>query len=99
LLTPKEEDIDRLDEAINNKQIALSFKSRAYDLVLNGEEIAGGSIRIHRPDVQKKIFELEVIAFPKTQKGICPLTQAPDYVREEQLDELGIEVELPKEEA
>jgi len=144
--SPKEEDIDRLDEAINNKQIALSFKSRAYDLVLNGEEIAGGSIRIHRPDVQKKIFELigisdeeaeerfgflvnalkygapphgglafgldrlvalmtgsdsirEVIAFPKTQKGICPLTQAPDYVREEQLDELGIEVELPKEEA
>ncbi|WP_297474033.1 aspartate--tRNA ligase [Persephonella sp.] len=144
--SPKEEDIDRLDEAINNKQIALSFKSRAYDLVLNGEEIAGGSIRIHRPDVQKKIFELigisdeeaeerfgflvnalkygapphgglafgldrlvalmtgsdsirEVIAFPKTQKGICPLTQAPDYVREEQLEELGIEVELPKEEA
>ncbi|WP_457635109.1 aspartate--tRNA ligase [Persephonella sp.] len=144
--SPKEEDIDRLDEAINNKQIALSFKSRAYDLVLNGEEIAGGSIRIHRPDVQKKIFELigisdeeaeerfgflvnalkygapphgglafgldrlvalmtgsdsirEVIAFPKTQKGICPLTQAPDHVREEQLEELGIEVELPKEEA
>ncbi len=144
--SPKEEDIDRLDEAINNKQIALSFKSRAYDLVLNGEEIAGGSIRIHRPDIQKKIFELigisdeeaeerfgflvnalkygapphgglafgldrlvalmtgsdsirEVIAFPKTQKGICPLTQAPDYVREEQLEELGIEVELPKEEA
>ena len=144
--SPKEEDIDRLDEAINNKQIALSFKSRAYDLVLNGEEIAGGSIRIHRPDVQKKIFELigisdeeaeerfgflvnalkygapphgglafgldrlvalmtgsdsirEVIAFPKTQKGICPLTKAPDHVREEQLEELGIEVELPKEEA
>ncbi len=144
--SPKEEDIDKLDEAINNKQIALSFKSRAYDLVLNGEEIAGGSIRIHRPDIQKKIFELigisdeeaeerfgflvnalkygapphgglafgldrlvalmtgsdsirEVIAFPKTQKGICPLTQAPDYVREEQLEELGIEVELPKEEA
>jgi len=40
----------------------------------------------------------EVIAFPKTQKGICPLTQAPDFVRQEQLEELGIEVELqPKE--
>ncbi|WP_029520554.1 aspartate--tRNA ligase [Persephonella sp. IF05-L8] len=143
--SPKEEDIEKLDEAIQNKEIALSFKSRAYDLVLNGEEIAGGSIRIHRPDVQKKIFELigisdeeaeerfgflvtalkygapphgglafgldrlvalmtgsdsirEVIAFPKTQKGICPLAGAPDYVRPEQLEELGIEVEIPEEE-
>ncbi|WP_457625414.1 aspartate--tRNA ligase [Persephonella sp.] len=143
--SPREEDMDRLDDAINNKELALEFKSRAYDLVLNGEEIAGGSIRIHRPDIQKKIFELigisdeeaeerfgflvnalkfgapphgglafgldrlvalmagvdsirEVIAFPKTQKGICPLTGAPDYVREEQLEELGIEVELPEEE-
>ncbi|WP_457639330.1 aspartate--tRNA ligase [Persephonella sp.] len=143
--SPKEEDIEKLDEAVNNKEIALSFKSRAYDLVLNGEEIAGGSIRIHRPDIQKKIFELigisdeeaeerfgflvnalkygapphgglafgldrlvalmtgsdsirEVIAFPKTQKGICPLTQAPDFVDEKQLEELGIEVELPAEE-
>jgi len=109
--------------------------------VLNGEEIGGGSIRIHRPDIQKKMFELlgisdeeaeekfgflikalkygapphgglafgldrilalmtnsesirEVIAFPKTQKGICPLTEAPDYVKEEQLEELGIEIEI-----
>ena len=143
--SPKDEDIDRLDDAINNKEIALSFKSKAYDLVLNGEEIGGGSIRIHRPDIQKKIFELlgisdeeaeekfgflikalkygapphgglafgldrilalmtgsdsirEVIAFPKTQKGICPLTDAPDYVKEEQLEELGIEVEIENKE-
>ena len=138
--SPKDEDIDKLDEAIQNKDIALSFKSKAYDLVLNGEEIGGGSIRIHRPDIQKKMFELlgisdeeaeekfgfliralkygapphgglafgldrilalmtnsdsirEVIAFPKTQKGICPLTDAPDFVKDEQLEELGIEVE------
>ena len=143
--SPKDEDIDRLDDAINNKEIALSFKSKAYDLVLNGEEIGGGSIRIHRPDIQKKIFELlgisdeeaeekfgflikalkygapphgglafgldrilalmtgsdsirDVIAFPKTQKGICPLTDAPDYVKEEQLEELGIEVEIENKE-
>ncbi len=138
--SPKDEDIDKLDEAIQNKELALSFKSKAYDLVLNGEEIGGGSIRIHRPDIQKKMFELlgisdeeaeekfgfliralkygapphgglafgldrilalmtnsdsirEVIAFPKTQKGICPLTDAPDFVKDEQLEELGIEVE------
>jgi aspartyl-tRNA synthetase len=143
--SPKDEDIDKLDEAIKNKDIALNFKSKAYDLVLNGEEIGGGSIRIHRPDVQKKMFELlgisdeeaeekfgflinalkygapphgglafgldrivalmtnsdsirEVIAFPKTQKGICPLTNAPDYVRDEQLEELGIEVNIPEKE-
>ncbi|WP_457622167.1 aspartate--tRNA ligase [Persephonella sp.] len=144
--SPKEEDIDRLDEAIQDKKIALSFRSRAYDLVLNGEEIGGGSIRIHSSHVQKKVFELlgisdeeaeekfgflinalkygapphgglafgldrivalmtdsdsirDVIAFPKTQKGICPLTDAPDFVQEDQLEELGIEVNIPEETA
>jgi len=142
--SPKDEDIDRLDEALNNPEIALSFKSKAYDMVLNGEEIGGGSIRIHTPYIQEKVFRLlniseeearekfgfliealsygapphgglafgldrilaimtgsesirDVIAFPKTQKGICPLTGAPDYVSEKQLKEVGIKVEVDEE--
>ncbi len=142
--SPKEEDIPKLDEAITNPQVASSLKSRAYDLVLNGEEIGGGSIRIHTPFVQEKVFKLlgisdeeakekfgflidalkfgapphgglafgldrlialmvgadsirEVIAFPKTQKGNCPLSGAPDFVTKEQLEELGISVEIEEE--
>ncbi len=111
--------------------------SRAYDMVLNGHEIGGGSIRIHQRDMQAAVFELlgfsqeeaagkfgfflkaleygapphggiafgldrwvmlmagaesirEVIAFPKTQSGACPLTGAPAPADATQLRELGI---------
>ncbi len=117
-------------------------RSQAYDLVINGEEMAGGSIRIHRSDVQSRVFELlgispaeahakfehlmsalrygppphggiafgfdrwimmlggtssirDVIAFPKTQRAVCPLTDAPGEVTSEQLRELGIDL-LPE---
>jgi len=131
--SPKEEDIEKL---LDNPQ---DVRARAYDLVLNGIEIGGGSIRIHREDIQEKVFKViglseeeakerfgfllealkygapphggmafgldrlcaimrkeesirDVIAFPKTQRGQCLLTGAPDTVRPEQLEELKIEV-------
>jgi len=115
------------------------LKSVAYDIVLNGTELGGGSIRIHKEDLQKEIFTLmgisddeaqekfgflldafkfgapphggfalgldrlimlmtqsssirEVIAFPKTQKAQCILTQAPSPVEDEQLKELSLRI-------
>jgi aspartyl-tRNA synthetase len=118
----------------------LRVRARSYDLVINGVEIASGSIRIHRRDLQERIFKLlglteeeawekfgfllraleygapphggiafgldrlvmmlagessirEVIAFPKTATGACPLTGAPAEVTEEQLRELRLKIE------
>ncbi|OMH40529.1 aspartate--tRNA ligase [Desulfurobacterium indicum] len=137
--SPKEEDIEKLETNPG------SVKARAYDMVLNGVEIGGGSIRIHRPDIQEKVFKViglskeeatdrfgfllealnygapphggmafgldrlcalmrneesirDVIAFPKTQRGQCLLTGAPDSVRPQQLAELKISVEAEEEE-
>jgi len=132
---PLNEDLDLLDSD------PLRVRSKAYDLVLNGNEVGGGSIRIHNNDLQKKIFKLlgidakiaeqkfgfllqalkygapphggiafgldrmvmlltgahsirEVIAFPKTQKATCPLTDAPSEVENKQLKELHIKLDL-----
>lgn len=128
---PMDEDISKLDTK------PLEVRAKAYDLVLNGSEIGGGSIRIHRQDIQSMIFDKlgiskdeaklkfgflldalefgtpphggiafgldrlcaiicgessirDVIAFPKTQKGTCLMTDAPSPVDKRQLDELSI---------
>ncbi|MDP2939016.1 MAG: aspartate--tRNA ligase [Candidatus Omnitrophota bacterium] len=131
---PNEADLNLLDSKNLDK-----IRARSYDLVINGVELGSGSIRIHKKDIQQKIFEIlgledediqerfgfllrafefgapphggfafgldrlialllgsntirDTIAFPKTQKGVCPLTQAPSSVTSEQLKELGITV-------
>lgn len=116
-----------------------NISSIAYDVVLNGVELGGGSVRIHKKEIQEKVFKLlkideseqrakfgflldalsygapphagiaigldrlimlvskassirEVIAFPKTQRAQCLMTQAPAAVNNEQLRELGIKL-------
>lgn len=128
---PKDEDVEKIENSPSDAA------SKSYDIVLNGVEIGGGSIRIHRKDIQQKVFGVigigedearekfgfllealefgapphggialgldrllmllsggesirDVIAFPKTQKGSCPLTEAPSEVSPEQLLEAGI---------
>ncbi len=129
--SPMDEDLERLTTDPG------SVRAKAYDIVLNGVEIGGGSIRIHSQELQKQMFRAlgftdeqaqyrfgflmdafrfgppphggmaygldrlamlitgstsirDVIAFPKVQNASCPMTGAPDFVDDKQLDELNI---------
>jgi len=132
--SPMDSDLDLLETKPG------AARAKAHDIVLNGVEIGGGSIRIHHPDVQQRVFRAlnisdeearnkfgflldalkhgapphggvalgmdrlamlllgldtirDVIAFPKTQRGVDLMTQAPSPVDARQLRELGIRLE------
>jgi aspartyl-tRNA synthetase len=144
--SPVDEDQDLLfsvkeDDFRNPHSVLSKIRSKAYDIVINGYEVGGGSIRIHRPDIQEQVFRIlgipqeearqkfgflldalkfgapphggialgldrlvmimagvntirDVIAFPKTQKGVCLLSGAPSPVEPKQLKELHIKTEV-----
>ena len=138
---PNLEDLEQFGESDPGK-----IRSVAYDVALNGVEVGGGSIRIHREDIQNRVFHLlklsdeeiaskfgflmnalsygapphggialgfdrimmfllqtdsirDVIAFPKTQKASCLMTEAPSDVDTAQLDELHIRVKASAQQA
>ena len=130
---PMEEDLQYIESDPGR------VRAKAYDIVLNGTEIGGGSVRIHQDDIQEQMFKAlgftmeraydqfgfllnafkygvpphaglaygldrlvmlmakqdsirDVIAFPKVKDASCLMTNAPDYVDEAQLKELGIDI-------
>ena len=136
---PMEEDLQYIESDPGR------VRAKAYDIVLNGTEIGGGSVRIHQDDIQEMMFKAlgftmeraydqfgfllnafkygvpphaglaygldrlvmlmakedsirDVIAFPKVKDASCLMTNAPDVVDDKQLEELSLDVVLPKEE-
>lgn len=134
--SPLDEDIDKLEG-----EDKINLRAKAYDIVINGYEVGGGSIRISNSEVQQKMFKSlgfteeeanekfgflldafkygtpphggiafgldrlvmilagttnikDVIAFPKNQSAVCPMTNAPSVAEQTQLDELSIKVNI-----
>jgi aspartyl-tRNA synthetase len=78
--SPMDDDIEKmLTGDISDKEVISSLKAKAYDIVLNGYEIGGGSIRIHRRDVQKKMFELLGISAEDARMKFGFLLDALEY--------------------